>query len=146
MRVAYVDSSVVVRYYLPSEAGHTEVAAILNDPDTAAVTATLTTIEVSGTLVRAARTGHVSPTALLDRFDQDIQNGIFTLVSVDQEACEKLSLKLVREHGIRALDALHVATADLSLPELLGPGDVGVFISRDLEQAAVAKLLGWTIE
>ena len=55
MKVVYVDSSIVVRYYLPNDPGRGDVVALLNDDDVAVITSTLTRIESSGALVRAAR-------------------------------------------------------------------------------------------
>lgn len=146
MKVAYVDSSIVVRYYLPNDPGRGEVVALLNDRETAVVTSTLTRIEASGALVRAARQTKANATPALARLDQDFLEGVITLVGADHGEVERKALHAVRTYGIRALDALHVATAQIVLPELVGPGDVAVFVSRDSEQANAARRLGLTVE
>jgi uncharacterized protein len=144
LKIAYVDSSIIVRYYLPNDPGHPDALSLFEDDQIALVTATLTHIEVSGALVRAAR---VPADDALARFDSDLQLGTITLVGVDNnDDVERLALHIVRTYGIRALDAIHIATAQLVLPELTGPGDVAVFISRDGEQAAAAEQLGLTVE
>jgi uncharacterized protein len=142
LKVAYVDSSLIVRYFLPNDPGSAEVAVLFADPDTALVTGTLTRIEVSGALVRAARNQRTSPKELLDRFDYELESGLFTLVGADRDDTEQLALDLVRSYGIRALDAIHVATAKLTLPELVASADTALFLSRDAEQAAVAAKVG----
>lgn len=144
MRIAYVDLSVIVRRYLAGDAGHHDAVALFEEPDTATVSSTLARIEVSGALVRAARHAGVDPAGLLARFDADIAGGNPLIVSADQTAVEGQALQLVREHGIRALDALHVAAAVIVLGELAGPGDTTVFISRDRTQADAAMACGLT--
>ena len=113
MRVAYVDSSVVVRYYLEADHGHAEAVALIEDAETAVITSMLTMIEASGALVRAAR-----------------------------NAVEHRALDIVRASGIRALDALHIAVAVLVLPELTTGADRGVFCARDERQAQAAEAQG----
>ena len=145
MKVVYVDSSIVVRYYLPNDPGRGDVVALLNDDDVAVITSTLTRIESSGALVRAARSTKTKAADALARLDQDFVDGVITLVGADPDEVERRALHAVRTYGIRALDALHIATAQVVLPELVGPGDTAMFISRDKEQAAAAKDLGLTV-
>jgi uncharacterized protein len=111
----------------------------------AVVTSTLTRIESSGALVRAARSARADPADALARLDQDFTDGVITLVSADPADVERNALHVVRTHGIRALDAIHIATAQLVLPELAGPGDTGVFLSRDKEQSDAAQRVGLTV-
>lgn len=145
MRVAYVDSSIVVRYYLSGDAGHDEAVALIDDVDTAVVTASLTRIEVSGALVRAGRSVGQAPGPLLNRFDADLAEGLLTVVGADQVEVEAGALAIVRGHGVRALDAIHLATAQLVLPELTGPGDTMVFLTADHRQADAAVAIGLTV-
>ena len=142
MKIAYVDSSVIVRRYLPGDIGHADAVALFDEPETATVSSTLAHIEVSGALVRAARHIGVRPARFLARFDADIVGGSPLIVTVDQVPVEADALALVRAHGIRALDALHVAAARIVLADLAGPGDSTVFVSRDAAQAAAAAALG----
>jgi uncharacterized protein len=148
VKILYVDSSVVVSYYLPSELRHSRSVELIDDPDTAVVTSRLTQIEVTGALVRAARAGRVTeagnldPTSVIDRFNADLAGGPITLVGADQAEIELVALDLVRSRGIRALDALHVAVASIVLPDLTGPGDEALFATRDTEQADAATACG----
>ena len=88
MRVAYIDSSVLVRYYLPLDPHHDEAIALIDDDDTAIVTSSWTRIEASGALVRASRSQRVSPDAALARLDEDTSVGPITLISVPQAEAE----------------------------------------------------------
>jgi hypothetical protein len=55
---------------------------------------------------------------------------------------EARALPLVREHALRAMDAWHLATAALVLPDLAEPGEELGFATRDAAQASVAVTLG----
>jgi uncharacterized protein len=143
--IVYLDSSVLARAYLADEDGHEAALALLSDPELATVTSTWTRIEVSGALVRAARAGRADIEQLLILLDSDLSpQGPVTMLAVAQERAEELALELVREHGLRALDAWHVAVAHLALPTLVEKDEQVGFASRDETQAAVAEQLGFT--
>jgi uncharacterized protein len=145
--IAYVDSSILVRSYLDDEAGNAEAVALLNDPDINHVTGKWTRIEVSGALIRAARSGRSAGDErdLLTMLDVDLgPKGRVTELTVPQADAEQKALSLVREHALRALDAWHLAVAWLTLPALAAPEQEEIgFASRDGEQAAAAEKLGF---
>lgn len=145
--VVYVDSSVLARAYLPDEDGHEQAAALLSNPELALVTGSWGRIEVSGALVRAARrTARATDTArdLLRLLNADLgTDGRVTVLAAPQRKVETLALELVVAHGIRAMDAWHLAVADLVARELADPGAPVGFASRDMRQAAVAEQLGF---
>lgn len=144
--IVYLDSSVLARAYLADEEDHERVAALLADPETATVTGTWTRIEVSGALIRAARSGRADADGLLSLLDADLgADGPVIVLGAPQGRVEEEALKLVREHALRAMDAWHLATASLTLPPLAETGEQPAFASRDEEQAAVAELLGFTL-
>ena len=97
MRVAYIDSSVLVRYYLPLDPHHDEAIALIDDDDTAIVTSSWTRIEASGALVRASRSQRVSPDAALARLDEDTSVGPITLISVPQAEAESIAWPFARQ-------------------------------------------------
>jgi predicted nucleic acid-binding protein len=143
--IAYLDSSVLARAYLADEDGHEEVSQLLADPQVARVTGTWTRIEVSGALIRAARSGRGEPSQLLALLDADLAaEGPVSVLVVEQVDVEQTALALVREHAIRAMDAWHLAVASLAIPGVAEPGEELAFASRDAEQAAVAAILGFT--
>jgi predicted nucleic acid-binding protein len=144
--IAYLDSSVVARVYLMDEPGHAEAEALFENPDIALITGTWTRVEVSGALVRAARTGRANETDLLALLDADLgPEGTVTVVSAPQEAVEEQALRLVREHALRAMDAWHLATAALTIRALAEPGEETAFASRDDAQSVVAGLMGFRL-
>jgi predicted nucleic acid-binding protein len=143
--IAYVDSSTLARAYLADEPGSAEAQRLLDDPSVAKYTGRWTRIEVSGALVRAARSGR--PVILEDalrELDADLHvDGRIWILSVADELVEVQALELARAHGLRALDALHVALASIAIPQLADPGEPIGFASRDGDQAAVAESLGF---
>ncbi len=141
--IAYIDSSVLARAYLPDEPGHEAAAKLLEDPEIGLVTGTWTRIEVSGALIRAARAGRGDAAGLLALLDGDLgTDGPVTVVTADQEDIEERALSLVREHAIRAMDAWHLAVAVLTLPDLAEPSEDLGFATRDDAQSSVAAGLG----
>lgn len=142
--IVYLDSSVLARAYLADEDGHEAALALLFDPDLATVTGTWTRIEVSGALVRAARAGRADAEELLALLDADLcPEGPVTMLAVTQEHAEQRALELVLEHALRAMDAWHIAVAQLTVPALAEKGEDIGFASRDDAQAAVAEKLGF---
>jgi len=142
--IVYLDSSVLARAYLADEDGHESAGGLLSDPEVAAVTGTWTKIEVSGALVRAARTGRGDAAGLLKLLDADLSpDGPVTVIAVDQRRVETRALKLVRKHALRAMDAWHLAVAELAMPALAEKGEEIGFASRDEDQAAVAEQSGF---
>jgi hypothetical protein len=143
--IAYLDSSVLARAYLADEDGHEHAVGLLADADVAAVTGTWTRIEVSGALIRAARSGRADADGLLALLDADLAtDGAVTLLSAPQDQVEETALGLVRGHAIRAMSAWHLAEASLTLRSLAEPGEELAFASRDHAQATVAQLLGFS--
>ena len=142
--ILYLDSSVLARVYLPDEDGHAEAAALLDDPDVATVTGTWTRVEVSAALVRAARHGRGDEAGILRALDADLgPHGAVTVLTAPQEEIEAGALDLVRRHGLRAMDAWHLALAQIVVPGLVEKGEAIAFASRDAVQADVARELGF---
>jgi predicted nucleic acid-binding protein len=143
--IAYVDSSILARAYLDDEAGSAEVRRLLDDPAIGKITGPWTRIEVSAAIVRAARGGRPVPVERkLAVLDADLlPSGRIVVVSAPAERVEATALELARAHGVRALDALHLALAALALPPLARRGDKLAFVSRDDDQASVAESLGF---
>ncbi|MBA3717650.1 MAG: type II toxin-antitoxin system VapC family toxin [Actinobacteria bacterium] len=131
-----------MRAYLEDEEGHEEARALLADAECDAVTGAWSRIEVSGALVRAARAGRIDLEGLLELLDQEV-TGQVTLVRADPESVEAFSLDLVRARGLRALDAWHLATAQLTVPALAEPSEAIGFATRDEDQGAAAEALGF---
>ena len=97
--IVYADSSVLARAYLEDEPGHTEAVALLRDPDRPVVTGSWSRIEVSGALVRAARSGRpgvVDEAGLLAAWDSDTTlDGAVSVLVASQGTVEAHALALV---------------------------------------------------
>lgn len=145
--IVYLDSSVVVRGYLPDEVDHAEVRKLLESPSYTTITGSWTRIEVTGALVRAGTAYRGDRESLLAAFANDISelSGTLTVVDGEQAEIERIALELVRSTGIRSMDAWHLACARLALDELGEPGEERGFATRDEEQAAVAREMGFAI-
>ena len=145
--IAYLDSSAVVRSYLTDEAGSGAPHDLIRDPLVTTVTGSWTRIETTSAFVRAARTGRFvfeELEAALQR-DTDPITGTLFVVDADQAEIELIALKIVREHGLRAMDAWQLACAYLTFDALAEPHEERAFVTRDAEQARVARSWGYTI-
>lgn len=143
--LVYVDSSVLARGYLRDEVGHDQAREMIEGA-AFLVTSTLTVLEVTSALVRASSAGRtVNLDVLLSRLHFEISpDGPVTVIGGDQMLTETMARQIVREHGLRTLDALHLAVADLSARPLAGDDQDVAFASRDDAQRAVAEQLGFT--
>jgi predicted nucleic acid-binding protein len=142
--IVYVDSSQLVRAYLPDEDGYLEANGMLMGED-ALVTSTWTLVEVTSALSRAARGGRANLLDLLAAFENDTAvDGPVTLLRPDPAAVEARATEIVRAHAIRSLDALHLAVAELAAIPLASPEPCG-FASRDKAQAEVAAKLNFVL-
>lgn len=144
--IAYVDSSVIARALLADEDGSDEAQRLLADRAIAKVTGLWTRIEVSAAIVRAARVGRpVAQGATLRLLDDMLHedDGSVYVVSGPAALFEARALAITREHGLRALDALHIALAAIAVPKLADKGEPLGFASRDDGQATVAASLGF---
>jgi predicted nucleic acid-binding protein len=142
--IVYVDSSQLVRAYLPDEEGYLAANDLLLGED-ALVTSTWTLVEVTSALTRAARGGRANLDDLLTAFENDTAvDGPVTLLRPDPVSVETRAIEIVREHAIRSLDALHLAVAELAAMPLASPEPCG-FASRDQAQAEVAAKLNFLL-
>lgn len=141
--IAYLDTSVFVRAFLPDEDGHEEARALLANEDVALVTGTWTRIEVVSALTRAARSGRREAAVLLDAALSEMsEEGPVAVVAPPGDDIERVAFGLSREHGLHAMDAWHLACALVVLPQLAESGETQAFATRDSEQATVARVRG----
>ena len=109
----------------------------------AVVTSELPRVEFASAVSAAARTGRTRrPRLFLDRFDADCGNdGPIALLRLDPNDVFPLAYRLLIEHDLRTLDALHLAVASTSAAALDGADSV-VLVTRDDRQAAAAAAMG----
>jgi predicted nucleic acid-binding protein len=141
--LVYLDSSVLLRLYLADEPGHVAARALVEGSDLL-VTARWTVVEATSALTRASRVHRVldidAALAVLAA-DTGI-DGAITLLSAPAAAVEVEAVRLCRSHGLRSLDALHLAVALLAARPLVEPQERVFFASRDNAQAVAARAEG----
>lgn len=141
--VYYADTSALVRAYFSQEEDHEQLRDLLLDGDHPVVTSVLTRVEFASAVAAAARAGRLRRyRVLLDRFDADSgDDGPLTLLDLDTASALPLARRLVREHQVRTLDALHLAVALTDAVELAA-GEPVSMVTRDCAQADAAESLG----
>lgn len=142
--LVYVDTSFLVRAYLADEPDHDVALTLITGPDALLVTSSLTRIEATSAILRAGRAGRCNPALTLPVLEEDLSTeGKVTLLAPDRDSSEAEAHAIVVAHGLRALDALHLACARLAAVPLLDPGTTLRFASRDADQAEAARTMGF---
>ncbi len=137
MDYAYVDTSALIKRYV-DEPGRREVVTLLHKNQ--CVISAVLPVEVRSALRRrvADKTLDVKRVpAILKRFAAD--RAYWTVIEVSSEvlaAAEALS----GAHPLRALDAIHIASAKLFDDRTVSPAFT--FVSADAHQTTVAEALG----
>jgi hypothetical protein len=142
LTVLYADTSALVRAYLVDEPEHAVLRVLLLDGDSSVITSEIARVEFARAVAAAERAGRLrSSETYVARFDEDCgAHGRIGLVEL-QPGRRVLAIAhtLVQRHRLGALDALHLAVA-LEEPE----PDLA-FVTRDADQAFVARELGLTV-
>jgi predicted nucleic acid-binding protein len=143
MSLVYADASALVRAYLADEPDHALLRQRLLQGTDPVVTSELTRLELAGAVSAAVRDGRLRrPRLVLDRFDADCaDDGPVVLLRLDPQPVLERAHRLVREHPLRTLDAIHLAVA-LGDATDLAAGEPVIFVTCDLAQAGAARALG----
>lgn len=141
--VLYADTSALVRAYFQDEDEHEALREALLGSDEPVVTSELARVEFCSAAAAAFRARRVASVAdLLARFDQDTgADGPVFLLRLRPAAVLGLARRLVVQHRLHTLDAIHLAVAATD-GVALAAGDPLVFVSRDPDQLAAASALG----
>lgn len=141
MSLLYADSSALVRAYLPDEPEHVHLRQLLLESDEAVITSELSRLELASAIGAAARAGRLlAYHPILDRFDGHCAEGVLALIDLDRNRVLPRARALILEHGLRTLDAIHLAVA-VDDAAAYADGEL-VLVTRDREQAAAARALG----
>ena len=146
MTLLYADTSAVIRAYLVAEPDHAELHKLLIAGADSVVTSELTRVEFAGVVVAAGRARRIREyRRLLDRFDVDCGvDGSISLLELDRAVVLPMARRLVTEHSVRTLDAIHLAVA-LTDATVLAAGEPVVLVTRDRQQAAAARAAGLSV-
>lgn len=143
----FVESSVIARAYLADEDGHADAhSQVFGGPPV--IASELARVEVARALVAAVRGGRLNRHVgadLVDRIEHDFSTGDGVhLIELDGPPTLARAREIVVEHGLRTLDALHLAVADREGRALAAPDEL-IFVTRDEEQRRVARSLGLAV-
>lgn len=132
----YLDSSALIKRFA-LERGR-EWVLRLTDQDQDVVTATIACVEIYSGLTRQKNRGSLSPrqyVAICGKFEADWPS--YRHVQLTPEVL-RLARDLIRRHGLRGADAIHVASA-LELQKALGEPVLFVAAAGRLLSAAAAE-------
>jgi uncharacterized protein len=140
--VLYADTSALARAYLADAEDHAELRATLLDGAEPVVTSELTRVELASAVWGAARGGRLrDPVALLSRIESDVGGaGQISLISFRRDVLAA-ALRLIADHPLRTLDAVHLAVA-LEDGLAISAPDPLVLVTRDRRQAEAARRVG----
>ena len=139
MTWAYFDTSALIKRYV-DEPGRREVLQLLRRHQ--CVTSAVLPVEFRSALRRRATDGSLDARRIpeiVKRFAADRE--FWSLVEVTGEVLQAAE-KLVADHPLRTLDALHVASSQLFAARLASEQ---TFVTADARQAAVASAIGLPI-
>ena len=144
MRVLYVDTSALVRAYLPDEPEHDVLRETILEANEPVTTSDLSRVELARALKAAERAGRLEDADLaLERIDADLSGKPILTIRLDPVTLVPRSRELVLAHRLRTLDAVHLAVA-LGLGAFVEEAEI-VFVTRDVDQASAARALGLAV-
>jgi predicted nucleic acid-binding protein len=139
MTYAFFDTSALIKRYV-NEPGRREVVQLLRRNH--CVVSALLPVEVRSALRRRVAEGTLDEKripGILKRFIAD--RAFWTLIDVSREVLSSAET-LIAAHPLRALDAIHVASAQLFTTRIGSP--TFTFVSADTRQTTAAGALGMT--
>ena len=146
MTFFYADTSALARAYLPDEDEHSELRSLLLERNAPVVTSEITRLELASAIraaVAARRTKGL--TELLARIDADLaEDGAVSGIDLRPQLIFPTAYRFVLDHRLRPLDAIHLAVCSEECPTLAGDDEI-VFVTRDEDQARVARVLGFEV-
>ena len=143
MSLIYADSSALVRAYFPDEPDHADMRTLLLEGNEPVVTSEIARLELASAARAASSGGRMSRwSELLARIDLDLaEGGPIGPIGLRPDLILPAAYRLVVEHRLRTLDAIHLAVCVEECPAFAGD-DTIIFVTRDREQAAAARALG----
>ena len=141
----YLDSSAVVKYYVP-ETGSAWIRELIDAKEYKSTISRLTVVEVAAAVEKRRRMKEISErhrVRILARFGMDYRQR-YSVVRVNDSIVE-LAVDLTGRHPLRAYDAIQLATA-LSLDQLVRENRLPpiTFVSADAVLCQAAKAEGLT--
>ena len=128
--------------YLEDEPDGETLRELLLESGEAVLASELVRVELARAVKSGERDGRVADAALvLERVDADLEASV-ALVDFEPATILPRARELVLAHRLGTLDAMHLAVAR---EESRSSSDPVVFVTRDLDQAAAADALGFSL-
>lgn len=138
----FADSSALARIYLEDERESDELAALLLESDAVTLASELVHVELARALKNAERGERISSAeAILGGVDADLARSV-SLIDLEPATVLPSARELVLRHRLGTLDAIHLAVA---LDEARRADEPITFVTRDADQAAAARALGFEL-
>jgi predicted nucleic acid-binding protein len=143
MSLLYADSSALVGAYFTDEPDHAELRSLLLEQREPVVTSEITRLELASAVGAASAAGRISrATDFLARIDVDLaDDGIISPIDLRADVIFPTAYRLILEHRLRPLDAIHIAVCAEDCPALAGDDEI-TFVTRDADQARAARAVG----
>lgn len=136
---AYFDASALVKRYV-DEAGRRDVLRLMRRYEVA--TSAIVPIELRSALRRRVSEGTLDEARVPEILKRvATERGFWALIGVSSDVLAAAET-LVAAHPLRALDAIHVASAQLFSARITAPELI--FVSADARQTAAATAVGMT--
>ena len=146
MNVLYADTSALIRAYLPDEPDHAALRAQILNRSTVTITSELARVEIASAATAAQRSGRIRSAArLLARMDATFAaDGPITLIRLTSATILPRACRIVLDHHVRTLDAIHLAVAAHDGAAIAADADL-IFLTCDAAQATATRALGMTV-
>jgi uncharacterized protein len=143
----YADTSAIIRAYLRDEPDQPALQRLLLGGAEAVVTSEITRVEFGGAMVRATRAGRIRrATDFIRRFDRDCDDdAAISLIPFDRDMALRSAQRVAVDHGLKALDAVHLAVALAAATAASATVEPFRFVTRDQDQAMAARAEGLTV-
>lgn len=146
MTVLYADSSALASAYLDDEPEQRALRDLLLGGDHHVVSSEVARLELASAMRSADRAGRLLDVdELLRWIDIDSrEGGPIQLLELEPRRTLAIAHRLLLEHPLRTMDAIHLAVALEDAAEIAG-GEEIVLVTRDADQAAAARAHGLAV-
>jgi len=140
VRVYYADTSVIARAALPNEVGHAAAKALILSDEDSVLTSQWTLLELAAVAARSLRDrGSAVQTAFRDEIDRLVERRVL-LLDCEQGLLLDRAREIAAGQAVKAMDAVHLAVADLIARPLATPHPLH-FATSDKAQGRAADVL-----
>jgi uncharacterized protein len=146
MSLLYADSSALVRAYFADEPDHDTLRALLLDGGEPVITSEIARLELASALRAASVDRRFRRwSEMSQRIDRDLADGgRIGAIELRPDTIFPVAHRLILEHRLRTLDAIHLAVCAGEAPAVAAGDDIA-FVTRDKDQANAAKSLGFAV-